>query len=344
MKSYAQFSIQPFNSFNINATSPHIYFPETLTELAELANESLTHCYILGEGSNSLFCSTQAPMIVKPSFKGIEIAQDKAYFTVRVACAENWHDFVQFCVSRQIYGLENLALIPGSVGAAPVQNIGAYGVEVSNFIESISWFDFTTKTVIEYDKSECQFAYRDSIFKAQLKGQGVITHVQFKFPKAWQPVLSYQGLSDLNEPISAEKIMNKVIELRASKLPDPKVLANAGSFFKNPVVSESCFEIMKQQYPDMPNYKQSSGDVKLAAGWLIEQAGLKGYRTGKVGVHKKQALVLVNFGGASGSDIVKLSQHVQKVVMEKFKINLIPEVRFVDSHGEIDSKTGGSWV
>jgi len=331
-----QFSLQTLNSFNINAVTPKIFFPTNIIELAEISSQDLAHCYVLGEGSNTLFCEQFAPVVIKPSIKGIEIQQDNDFFYLKVGCAENWPDFVEFCIGNQIYGLENLALIPGSVGAAPVQNIGAYGVEVERFIQSISWFDFSTRSTVEYNHFDCQFGYRDSIFKRRLNAAGIITHVQFKLPKTWQPELSYQGLNELQFPVTAKEIMAKVIKLRQSKLPDPAILANAGSFFKNPIVSTSAFSLLQQQYPHIPNYLQDNGDIKLAAGWLIEQSGLKGYRIGDVGVHSQQALVLVNYNSASGRDIVLLAQYVQQKVREKFNIALNTEVRFIGADGEID--------
>lgn len=337
MKTLVNHSLQTLNSFNINAVTPHIYFPSNIEELIELSNIQLNNFYVLGEGSNTLFCHQQAPNIIKPNFTGIEIKDAGEHVNVRVACSENWHNFVLFCLDNDIYGLENLALIPGSVGAAPVQNIGAYGVEVGDFIEHVSWFDFNSQTMINYNQAQCQFSYRDSIFKQALNGQGVITHVHFSFPKAWQPVLNYQGLNNLPKPISAQNIMLKVIELRKEKLPDPKNIANAGSFFKNPIVNQQCFTSLKQQYPNMPYYLQTNGNVKLAAGWLIEQTGLKGFRQGSVGVHDKQALVLVNYNNGSGQNIVNLAQHIQQKVAAKFAIELIPEVRFIGRDSQIDT-------
>ena len=339
MKTHSQFPLQALNSFNINAVTPCIYLPASIEELIEISNAQLSQFYVLGEGSNTLFCQQQAPVIIKPNFTGIEINDDGKYIKVTVACAQNWHDFVGFCLDNGIYGLENLALIPGSVGAAPVQNIGAYGVEVGDFIEHVSWFDFKSQKLLNYSHAQCQFSYRDSIFKQALNGQGVITHVHFSFPKAWQPVLNYQGLNDLPQPISAQDIMLKVIELRQAKLPDPNKLPNAGSFFKNPIVNQQCFSALQQQYPNMPYYSQSNGYVKLAAGWLIEQTGLKGFRQGSVGIHEKQALVLVNYDDASGQDVVNLSQHIQQQVAAKFAINLTPEVRFIGGDGEMDTES-----
>jgi UDP-N-acetylmuramate dehydrogenase len=342
MKIRNHFSLKTFNSFNIQAITPQILFPTNIAELTEIATKHLSSFYVLGEGSNTLFCEDEAPIIVKPCFKGIEVNEDDSYFYVKVACTENWHEFVEFCVKNEIYGIENLALIPGSVGAAPVQNIGAYGVEVGDFIDRVSWFDFNKQELIEYSQAQCKFSYRESIFKQRLKGAGVIIHVHFKFPKNWQPVISYQGLNNFNSPVSAQDIMLKVIELRQSKLPDPKVLANAGSFFKNPLVTNARFGLLKSQYPEIPFYPQNNGEVKLAAGWLIEQAGLKGYRQGDVGVHEKQALVLINYGESTGQDIVKLAQYIQKEVKIQFGIELVTEVRFIGHQGEVDNVSAGN--
>lgn len=329
MKIFFNYSLKACNTFNIKSVTAKIYFPENLEQLLQITIQDSESFYVLGEGSNTLFCQQQAPIIIKPNFMGIEINDDTEHVRVSVACAQNWHEFVEFCLDNGIYGLENLALIPGSVGAAPVQNIGAYGVEVGDFIEHVSWFDFKSQKMVNYNHKQCQFSYRNSIFKQVLNGQGVITHVHFKFPKIWQPVLSYQGLNDLPRPISAQDIMLNVIKLRQAKLPDPNQLPNAGSFFKNPIINEQYFSTLQQQYPNMPYYLQSNGDVKLAAGWLIEQTGLKGFRQGSVGVHEKQALVLVNYGNASGQDVVNLAQHIQQEVAAKFAIELIPEVRFI---------------
>ncbi len=342
MKIQHQFSLQALNSFNINAVTPKIFFPASINELVELSHLHIEQYYVLGEGSNTLFCQQTAPVIIKPSIKGISVEQDEDYFYLSVGCAENWHDLVEYCIEHEIDGLENLALIPGSVGAAPVQNIGAYGVEVERFIDCVSWFDFAKQEVIEFSHNECQFGYRESIFKQQLKSSGVITHVHFKLPKVWQPVLSYQGLNELVPPVSASDVMLKVIQLRQSKLPDPKELANAGSFFKNPVVSATLFSDLQQQYPEMPHYPQKNGQVKLAAGWLIEKSGLKGYRIGDVGVHEKQALVLVNYHKASGQNIAELAHYIQKRVKQKFNILLNTEVRFIGEQGEVTCTEIGS--
>lgn len=341
MKSRTNFCLKSFNSFNLPVVTAEICFPSTLKDLTEISLEKAATSYILGEGTNSLFCQTDAPTIIKPSLLGIEVSESDEYFQVTAACAENWHEFVLFCIRNEIFGLENLALIPGSVGAAPVQNIGAYGIEVSHFIESVSWFDFAQQKQINFTNTECQFGYRDSIFKRALQGAGIITHVHFKFPKAWQAVNSYQGLSELSQPVTPQALMTKVIQLRQAKLPEPKVLPNAGSFFKNPVVTQTRFTTLYKQYPTMPFYRQPCGNIKLAAGWLIEQAGLKGFRLNGVGVHEKQALVIINYDNELGENIVALSVHIQQKVMAMFNISLVPEVRFIGPNGDLSrTKTG----
>ena len=339
MKIRANFPLKALNSLNVSAVTSEIFFPATINELAEITPKIAAQSYILGEGTNTLFCYDHTPTIIKPSLRGIEVSESELGFDITVACAENWHEFVVFCIDNAIFGLENLALIPGSVGAAPVQNIGAYGVEVGDFISRVSWFDFAQQKMVELTQAECQFGYRDSIFKQALKGKGLITHVHFFLPKAWRAVDNYQGLSGLTPPVTARSIMSKVIELRQAKLPEPKQLPNAGSFFKNPIVKEDFFNKLQQQYSQMPFYRQPNGDIKLAAGWLIEQSGLKGFRQGGVGVHNNQALVIINYDSSCGQDIVAFSALVQAKVMAKFNIHLVPEVQFIGA-GEQVGKSG----
>lgn len=329
-----KFPLQKYNSLNIRAISPTIYFPKSIADLEQLPDLSNSPFYILGEGSNTLFVNDQAPIIIKPNFTGIEITEAAESFTVRVGAAQNWHDLVCMCIEQEIYGLENLALIPGSVGAAPVQNIGAYGLELSSFCTQVKWFEFTTKSIKLLSNRDCEFSYRDSIFKKALHNKGVITEVVFEFPKKWQAKLSYAGLNTLDKSCSAKQIMERVISLRQAKLPDPNILPNAGSFFKNPVVDEQALVSLQSNYPNIPFYPQNNGLVKLAAGWLIEQAGLKGYREKDVGVHKNQALVLVNYSGGEGRDIIALAKYVQQQVLSKFDISITPEVRLISAKGE----------
>jgi UDP-N-acetylmuramate dehydrogenase len=335
MKSHQQFSLQKNNSFAVYATTPVIYYPKNDQELQLLAMVTAGCFYILGEGSNTLFVEDITPVIIKPEFLGMSVDETKDYYVVNAACAENWHDLVCFCINKGINGLENLALIPGSVGAAPVQNIGAYGVEVADFIESVTWFDFTENRSRQLTKAECHFEYRNSIFKQSLKNKGIITHVTLRITKNWQAKLNYQGLNCLPENCSAKDIMNKVIEIRNSKLPDPNVIPNAGSFFKNPVVSNEQFLLLKNCHPEIPYYPQDNGRVKLAAGWLIEKSSLKGVKMNGAAVHDKQALVLTNIDSAKGVDIKNLAIHVQQTVYEMFEIKLQPEVRMIAEQGEV---------
>lgn len=338
MKSHQHFSLQKNNSFAIIATTPAIYYPKDDQELKLLISVTKGSFYILGEGSNTLFVEDITPVIIKPEFLGINVSETNDYYEVSAACSENWHDLVCFCINQGINGLENLALIPGSVGAAPVQNIGAYGVEIADFIESVTWFDFGKNKSQQLTNAQCQFDYRNSIFKHNLKNKGIITNVTFRFTKNWRAKLSYQGLNRLSESCSAVDIMNTVIELRNSKLPDPKVIPNAGSFFKNPVVCFDQFKLLKDRYPELPFYSQENGSVKLAAGWLIEKAELKGYQMNGAAVHDKQALVLTNIDSAKGEDIKNLAIYVQKTVFELFGISLQPEVRMITEHGEVIMK------
>lgn len=335
MKSHQQFPLQKHNSFAVVATAPDIYFPKNDQELQLLTTVTVGTFYILGEGSNTLFVDDVTPVIIKPDFLGVDVTETKNYYEVNAACSENWHDLVCFCINKGINGLENLALIPGSVGAAPVQNIGAYGVEVADFIESVTWFDFNKNESQRLTNAQCQFGYRNSIFKESLKNKGIITNVTLRFSKNWRAKLNYQGLNLLPESCTAKEIMNTVIAIRNSKLPDPKVIPNAGSFFKNPVVSAEQFLSLKKHYPEIPFYLQDNGAAKLAAGWLIEKSDLKGYQMDGAAVHNKQALVLTNINLAKGVDIKNLAMHVQQKVFDIFAINLQPEVRMLTKHGEV---------
>jgi UDP-N-acetylmuramate dehydrogenase len=251
-----------------------------------------------------------------------------------VASGENWHNFVVHCIENGWFGLENLALIPGSVGAAPIQNIGAYGVELERFCSFVDWFDFSTGKVSRLTNSQCQFDYRHSIFKSALLNRGIITQVGFLLPKDWQPVIQYHGLNDLDEHCSAMDVFNRVVELRTAKLPDPNLTPNAGSFFKNPIIDQEAFALLIAKFPTLVYYPQENNQFKLAAGWLIDNLKLKGFTIGNAMVHLQQALVLVNNGGATGKDIVSLAQHIQKSVAEFYGITIEPEVRLIGANGE----------
>jgi len=266
--------------------------------------------------------------------KGISVTEMDDSYLIEVEAGENWQSFVEYTLNNDIYGLENLALIPGSVGACPVQNIGAYGVEIETFIENVKYFDLKDGEIKVLSNSECNFSYRNSIFKKELKTNAVITSVCFKLPKEWKPVVTYGELARLKE-ITPTTIFKKVIETRRSKLPDPDVIGNAGSFFKNPIISNDRLKLLLNDYPDMPTYPWSETESKVAAGWLIDKAGLKGKEIEGSAVHEKQALVIINKSGdASCQSLVELISLVQDRVSDRFSIDLEPEVRIFGSTGE----------
>ncbi|SFD42087.1 UDP-N-acetylmuramate dehydrogenase [Pseudoalteromonas denitrificans] len=298
---------------------------------------------ILGEGSNTVFLDDYSGLVISMKNNGIEKKEDDEFIYLKVAAGENWHQLVCSTLADGILGLENLALIPGSVGAAPVQNIGAYGVEVNQFIEYVKGYDITQKRFDTLTNAQCLFSYRDSIFKGTLNKKFVITEVAFKFNKSWQPALSYGPLKQVqltgNNKVDAKQIFNQVVAIREEKLPDPKKIPNAGSFFKNPVICESQLHVLLEQYPEMPHYPVSLNpngidEFKLAAGWLIDQADLKGFKIGGIEVNPKQALVLLNHGDSSGADITKMILTIQKTILTKFSIMLEHEVRIINIDGE----------
>ncbi|MGE6570763.1 UDP-N-acetylmuramate dehydrogenase [Shewanella vesiculosa] len=310
-------------------------------------NELITRCIelyqqqnpmlILGGGSNLVFTDDFKGTVVKVSTTGIVIDQDDDFYYLTVQAGENWHHLIEYCLSREIYGLENMALIPGTVGAAPIQNIGAYGVEFNRFCHQIQFLQLDTGKLVHFDNDQCHFGYRESIFKQQLKNLAVITEVTLKLAKQWQAVTNYGPLQHLDPAtVTARQIFDCVCHVRQSKLPDPKKLGNVGSFFKNPVVSIDVYNTLKTRYAALVGYPQSDDHYKLAAGWLIEQAGLKGFNIGDAAVHKEQALVLVNLGNASGKEVCQLALYVIQTVFNKFGVRLQPEPRILGSAGEID--------
>ena len=252
---------------------------------------------------------------------------------VKVGAGVIWQDFVDWSLEKNLSGIENLSLIPGSVGASPVQNIGAYGVEIKNYITKVITFDLEKNTTRIFSNKECQFEYRNSIFKMELKNKILITHVEFKLYKTNINEISYgdiqQELKKLKLNPSPKNISTAVINIRNKKIPNPKILANSGSFFKNPIISTEKFNSLKKDFPEIIGYKVSENKTKVAAGWLIENAGLKGYRNGDAGIHKQQALVLVNYKNASGKNILNLANKIQKIIFEKYKIQIDPEVNIL---------------
>ena len=289
--------------------------------------------FALGGGNNILFTQRFEGTLIKPTGKSISIkAQIDDSVIVEAAAGVEWDDLVAWSVEQGLWGMENLSLIPGSVGAAPVQNIGAYGAEAKDVIERVHYFDTEECKHHTLGNAECHFAYRDSIFKRELKGKVIITSVEFRLSKYPNPNLAYGDLSKEVEARGGSSLSNireAVCAIRRSKLPDTAVLGNAGSFFKNPIVNKTVGEELKGQYENMPIYPLSDAKCKLAAGWLIDNAGLKGYRRGNVGVHDRQALVLINLGGATGAEVIDLAREVQHAVKEKFGIEIEPEVNIL---------------
>jgi UDP-N-acetylmuramate dehydrogenase len=306
--------------------SSHDQLPE-ITARARKAGSLL----VLGGGSNVVLPPELDRLVVRVALKGITLVEssDQTTWRIDVAAGENWHDWVEIATKNGWSGLENLALIPGTVGAAPVQNIGAYGVELQDRIESVTAWHIPEGRLVTFPKESCGFAYRDSIFKRDVLGTWLIVSVRFLLPKKWVPVLNYPDLKNHAvlsrlEPahVNAAQILQAVCEIRRAKLPDPAVLGNAGSFFKNPVVSETQYLLLKKQFSTLIAYPQSDQTFKLAAGWLIERCGWKGKRLGAVGVHDRQALVLVNYGGAQASALLALAQEVRASVKAEFGVDL----------------------
>jgi UDP-N-acetylmuramate dehydrogenase len=291
---------------------------------------------VLGAGSNTVFIDDFVGTVIRINNKGVDIREREIYWDVAVAAGENWHALVINLLEKAISGLENLALIPGTVGAAPVQNIGAYGVELAQFIEYVDGYNIETHSFERLNQEQCQFGYRDSIFKHALKNKFVITQVGLRLNKYWKPTLNYGSLQTLDEnTVTASQVSDAVVAIRQSKLPDPKILPNAGSFFKNPIISEAHYQMLAAKYVNMPVYLAGNGQRKLAAGWLIEQAGLKGFSQSGVRVYERQALVLVNDGHGTGRDLCEVIRHVQDRVARQFDIQLEHEVRLIGRDGEV---------
>ena len=294
--------------------------------------------FILGGGSNLVLTGDFDGLVLHMAIPGRRLAREDAdAWYVEAGAGENWHDFVQWTLAQGWPGLENLSLIPGTVGAAPIQNIGAYGLEVAERFHTLTAFDFATGCLVAFGRDDCRFGYRDSLFKQEgwhLSGRFAITSVTFRLPKAWRPIAGYADLArELDEgrvaAPTARDIADAVVAVRRRKLPDPAQIPNAGSFFHNPVVDAPTAERLATQYPSLPRYPQADGQVKLAAGWLIEQAGWKGRDLGPVGMYEKQALVLVNRGNARGEDVKRTMAAVRADVAARFGVELTPEPVFL---------------
>lgn len=332
-------SLKPYHTFQLPVNAQQIVRAENIAQLTSLwQTHADTPKLLLGEGSDVLFTTDFHGVVILNRLMGIQHREDQSYHYLHVGAGENWHKLVSWCVEQGYAGLENLALIPGCAGAAPIQNIGAYGVEFKDVCDYVDVLDLGNGTVFRLTSQQCEFSYRESIFKHRYRDGYVITAIGIKLAKDWQPKLDYNGLNQFSvEQVTSRQIFEEVCAIRQAKLPDPKQLGNAGSFFKNPIVSHEHFQKIQQQYPMMPAYLQQNGEVKLAAGWLIDQCGLKGYQVGGAAVHQQQALVLVNLGDASAKDMVNLAHDVRQKVYAKFGVALQPEVRFFAEQGEIDS-------
>ena len=331
-------SLLTYNTFHIDVNAK--YFAEIKTEddFRELANEEkfrLQQKLILGGGSNILFTKNYDGLIIKNSFTGISLVnEDENYVWVKVAAGEEWHKFVLWCIEENFAGLENLSLIPGQVGAAPMQNIGAYGVEIKDVFEELEAIEIATGEKVIFKNSECEFGYRESVFKNKFKNQFMISAVTFRLNKQPKFNVNYGDIKMTLDEMKVDELTIKavsdaVIKIRSSKLPDPKVLGNAGSFFKNPVITKSEFDFFISKNSIAPNFLQKDGTVKIPAGWLIEQCGWRGKIVGHSGSHNSQALVLVNYGGATGNEVYQLALDIQKSVRDKFGINIQLEVNLV---------------
>ncbi|UBX28978.1 UDP-N-acetylmuramate dehydrogenase [Arsenophonus apicola] len=333
--------LKNYNTFGLDAKAKAIYSATSVEELLMLwKNARLKEwpVLLLGGGSNILFINDFDGLVILNQITSLMITESSHEWFIHVGAGNNWHQLVKELIKNGIYGLENMALIPGSVGAAPIQNIGAYGIEFKDVCHYVDIVDLNNGKQYRLDTAECQFGYRDSIFKHKYRDNFAIVSVGLKLNKRWKPILTYAGLTSLAaQTVTAETIFDAVCKIRQSKLPDPFLVGNAGSFFKNPVISSTAANEIKARYRQCPEYPQTDGTVKLAAGWLIDQCDLKGFQCGGAAVHSDQALVLINKNNATGKDIVDLARYIQKKVIEKFAITLEPEVRFIGKYGEVNA-------
>lgn len=324
-------SIKEYNTFGVECFSEYFTRVNTEEELREiLLKKSFTKKFILGGGSNLLFTKNILGLCIQIDLRGITVIdENEEYVVLEVQAGENWHEFVVWTIDQGYGGLENLSLIPGNTGTAPIQNIGAYGVELKERFVSCKAMDMESAEIREFNLEDAAFGYRTSVFKTTLKGKYVITSVRFQLTKKNHKLETSYGAirKELGSKVVTPKsISEAVISIRERKLPDPKVIGNSGSFFKNPIIKEDQFKILQKKYPKIPFYEINKSEVKIPAGWLIESLGYKGYKKGDAGVHKDQALVLVNHGNASGNEILELSQELQKKVKDTFDIDLETEV------------------
>ena len=323
-------SLKSFTTFGVEASCDHLYRVEDLEEL-RLAVQYLERPLILGGGSNVLPIGDIHRNVLRIELKGIDFVEQSNEPLIYVAAGELWHEFVLWALKHELGGIENLSLIPGTMGAAPMQNIGAYGVELESVFHSLEAIEIGTGITRVFTKEECRFGYRDSIFKKEVKDKYVIVGVVLKLSYEHHLNTSYGAIQDvLNErgiqQPTIHDVSRAVIDIRQSKLPDPKLIGNAGSFFKNPVIPIEQYEKLKAAYPNVPGFPAGPNEMKVPAGWLIEHAGWKGFRKGNAGCYEKQALVLVNHGGALGEEVIELAKEIMESVQQKFEITITPEV------------------
>ncbi|MRI35236.1 UDP-N-acetylenolpyruvoylglucosamine reductase [Endozoicomonas sp. OPT23] len=336
MKIVENYSLQPLNTFGFDVSARYFGQAETVEDLRQaigFAGEKKLLLIPLGGGSNVVLSDHLEALVLAVDLKGRSVvSQQNDQMLVQCRAGENWHEFVLWTLDNEAYGLENLSLIPGNVGAAPIQNIGAYGVEIKDVFHSLEALDIATGELRTFDRDDCQFGYRDSVFKNSLKDRFIITSVTFELSSVLEPKLGYGHLQNAvqkkaaGQSLTAKMISDVVCEIRSQKLPDPAVIGNAGSFFKNPVVPASVVDRLKQEFPDLVCFP-FEGEWKLAAGWLIDQAGLKGFTMGQVGTYAKQALVLVNHGEGTPRELVALADHIRSTVLARFGVELEMEPR-----------------
>ncbi len=330
-------SLKPYNTFGIDVKAKHFISVKSVEDLKSIfSSEEFPQKFILGGGSNMLLTKDIDALVIHLNLKGKTVLeQTKSEVLVKCQAGENWHEFVLWTLEKDFGGLENLSLIPGNVGSSPIQNIGAYGVELKDTFHSCDALNLKTLEIETFTNTECHFGYRNSSFKQQLKGQYIILNVIFNLSTKnhnlntnYGAITSELEIRNINNP-TIQDVSKAVITIRESKLPNPKEIGNSGSFFKNPVISKKAFVNLQKNFPDAPHYIISETEIKIPAGWLIEQAGFKGKTFGNYGVHKKQALVLVNYGGASGKNILDLSKLIQKTIALIFEINIEAEVNII---------------
>ena len=334
IREFHQISLRDRNSFGVEQRAAHLVEFETPDDLREIFARGIPPRWmVLSGGNNVLFTEDYDGLLLTPVARQITILEERGdTIRVRAEAGVEWDDLVEWAVGRGLLGLENLSLIPGKAGAAPVQNIGAYGCEAADTIRRVEMFCVETATMLTLDAAHCGFGYRESVFKHALKGRVVITAIELELSRTPRPRLGY---GDVEREVEARggatlrNIREAVCAIRRSKLPDPAMLGNAGSFFKNPIVEAPVAEALLAEYPDMPHYPAPEGRVKLAAGWLIDRAGMKGHREGNVGVHERQALVLVNYGGATGGEVIAFAHRVRQRVRERFGIEIDTEVNIL---------------